>query len=92
MFRFSDINVEIQGENEMSVTEKIILDGKEMRENINDTENEKEFASDEDPLNMHRTASNEETLITETPDIINEEKLSLHQGKEKISILIDEFV
>ena len=32
IFRFSNINLEIQGENE-SIANKIILDGKEMREN-----------------------------------------------------------
>ena len=43
------------------------MDGKE----INDLENETEYASVEDPLNMHITASNETTLISEIPNIIN---------------------
>ena len=51
MFKFSDI-VENQGQSEC-VTEKNVSDGKEMTENIND-KSEAEFASDEDPLNMHR--------------------------------------
>ena len=37
-------------------------DRKEMTENINDR-SEIELASVEDPLNMHKTASNETTLI-----------------------------
>ena len=63
----------------MSVTKKI-LDGKEMRENINDTEEETEYASVEDPLNIHRIASNETTLISEIPDIINEENVIIAPG------------
>ena len=63
----------------MSVTKKN-LDGKEMRENINDTEEETEYASFEDPLNMHRIASNEATLISEIPDIINEENVIIAPG------------
>ena len=59
MFKFSDI-VEIQGKFEF-VTEKNVSNGKEMTENINGR-SETEFASVEDPLNMHITASNETTL------------------------------
>ena len=62
----SDIDVETQGENE-SVTENIIMDRK-----VNDTKNEIENASAEDQLNMHRNASNETTLTSEIPNIINE--------------------
>ena len=62
----SDIDVETQGENE-SVTENIIMDRK-----LNDTKNEIENASAEDQLNMHRNASNETTLTSEIPNIINE--------------------
>ena len=61
-FRFSDINVEIQGENEI-VIEKFVFDGKEMRQNISDTENETEYASVEDSLNMHRTTSKNNSNI-----------------------------
>ena len=60
MFKFSDI-IEIQGQSEC-VTEKNVSDRKEMTENINDR-SEIELASVEDPLNMHKTASNETTLI-----------------------------
>ena len=63
----SDTDVETQGENE-SVTENIIMDGKE----VNDTKNEIENASAEDQLNMHRNASNETTRISEIANIINE--------------------
>ena len=38
---------------------------------INDTETE--YISVENPLIMHNTASNETTLFSETPNIINEE-------------------
>lgn len=62
----SDTDVETQGENE-SVTENIIMDRK-----VNDTKNEIENASAEDQLNMHRNASNETTLTSEIPNIINE--------------------
>ena len=67
MFKFSDI-VEIQGESEC-VTEKNVFDGKEMTENINDR-SETDFTSVKDPLNMHRTAPNEITLVSEIPNII----------------------
>ena len=63
--RFSDINVGIPRKTE-SATGKIIMDGKEM----NDTENETEYASAEDPLNMRRTVSNETTLISKMPNIM----------------------
>ena len=46
-----------------------------MRENIIDTESETEYASVEDPLNMHRPASNETTLISDIPNILNEERV-----------------
>ena len=52
----------------MSVTENNIMGGKE----VNDTKNEIENASAEDQLNMHRNASNDTTLISEIPNIINE--------------------
>ena len=70
MFRFSNINLEIQGENE-SIAKKNILDGKEMRGNINHIESGTEYASVEGPLNTHRTASNKTTLISEIPNVIN---------------------
>ena len=42
---------------------------------------------------MHRTASNETTLISEIPNIINEEKITIAPGQRKkpVSILSDEF-
>ena len=91
MFKFSDI-VEIQGETE-SVTEKNISDGKEMTENVNYDRSETEFASFEDPLNMYRIASNETTLVSEIPNMINEENVIIapEQGKIPVSILRDKF-
>ena len=89
-FKFSDI-VEIQGHSEW-VTEKHVSSGKEMTENINDR-SKTEFASDEDPLKMHRTASNEITLVSEIPNIINNKNNIIASGQRKtpVSILSDEF-
>ena len=67
MSRFFDINIEVQGENER-VSEKTTI----AVEEINDNENETEYASVEYPLNMCRTASNQITLISEI--LIKEEK------------------
>ena len=72
MFKFSDI-VEIQGQSEC-VTGKYVSDKKEMTENINGS-SETQFALVEDPLNMHRTASNETNLVSEILNIINEENV-----------------
>ena len=82
--------MEIQGENR-SVTEKIISDGTEMSDSINNTETENDLF--EDFLSMHRTASNETALISEIPNIINEENVFVAPGEEKksASILSDEF-
>ena len=82
MFKFSDI-AEIQGQSEC-VTEKNVSDRKESTENINDR-SETEFASVEDPLNMHRIASNETNLVSDIPNIINDENviIALGQGKRQ---------
>ena len=63
-----------------------------MTENINDR-SKTEFASDEDPLKMHRTASNEITLVSEIPNIINNKNNIIAPGQRKtpVSILSDEF-
>ena len=89
MFRFSDI-VEIQEENEC-VTEKVFSDEKELGENMNDAEID--YASVENPLNIHRFPLNEATLISEIPNLINEENVIIApgQGKNLVSILSDEF-
>ena len=88
IIKFSNI-VEIQGKNR-SVTQKIILGGKEMSESTNDTETE--YASVEDSLNMHRIALNETTLVSEIPSIINEENdiITPREGKIPVSVLGDE--
>ena len=44
-----------------------------MRENINDTKSETEYAPVEVSLKMHRTASNETALISEIQNTVNEE-------------------
>ena len=85
MFRFFDI-VEIQVEIE-SFIEKIILDGTEMSERINDTGTE--YASVEDPLNTHKTTWNEVTLILEIPSIIKKENVIIaprQGGKTVLSL------
>ena len=71
---------------------KSILDEKETKKNITDTEIETEYASVEDPLNMNRPVSNETTLISEMPKTINEERVTIapRQGKILVSILSDE--
>ena len=91
MSQFSDI-VEIQGQSK-SVTEKKISDGEEMTENINDR-SETEFTLVEDPLNMHRTALNVTTLVSEIPNTINQENgiTAPGQGKNPVLILRDNFV
>ena len=61
---------ENQGETE-SVTENSISDGKEMNKNNNENASEAGYASVEDPLNMHRIATNEITQISEIPNIID---------------------
>ena len=90
MFKFSDI-VEMSGKTEGD-TENISNE-KEMTKNVNDTRSRTEFASFEDPLNMHRTASNETTLVSEIRNIIDEENVIIApgQGKTPVSILSDEF-
>ena len=90
MFKFSDI-VQIQKKSEFA-TEKNVSDRKEMAENINDR-SEIEFATVEDPLNMHRTATYETTLVFEIPSIINDENVNIvtGQGRKPVSVLSDEF-
>ena len=79
----SDI-AEIQGQFEC-INKKNDSDRKEMSKNINDR-SETEFALVQDPLNMHRTASDETILISDIPNIINKKMLLLHQGRARISI------
>ena len=61
-----------------------------MSENRNDSETE--YALVEDPLNMHRTASNGATLVSKIPKIINEENVIIAPRKEKKLILVTNFV
>ena len=81
MLNFPDINKN-QEETE-SVTENGISHGKEINKNNNENASEAEYASVEDPLNMHRTATNETPLISEIPNIINEENAIIVQGQGK---------
>ena len=80
MFTCTDI-VELKGQSEC-VAEKNVSDGKEMSKNINDR-SETEIALVDDPLNMQGTASNETTLVSEIPNIINEEKILFAPWQEK---------
>ena len=76
-----------------SVTENGISDGKKMNKNNNEIASEAEYASVDDPLNKHRTATNETTPISEIPNIINEKNVIIApgQGNSPDSILGDEF-
>ena len=75
--KFSDIN-EHQDVGE-SIHQKIVS-------------NEIEYDSVEDPLSMHRTASNEIALGLKVPYIFNDENTIVEPGQEKktVSILSDE--
>ena len=79
MFRFSDI-IEIQGENK-TVTEKRIFNRTEMNESINNTETG--YGLVEVPLSMHRSVSNETTLISEIPNIVTEENAIIAPGQKQ---------
>ena len=70
IFTFSD-TVQIQGQ----LLQKNVSDGKELTENIN-YRNETESASVKDPLNMHRTGSNDAKLVSEIPNVFREMSLS----------------
>ena len=48
---------------------------------MNDTETE--YASVEDLLNMHKTVSNKTTLISEIPNVNNEEDVIIALGQRK---------
>ena len=50
---------------------------------MNDTEIE--YASVEDPLKIHRSTSNETALVSEIPNIINEENVIIAPGQGKKS-------
>ena len=71
---------------------KITPDGTKIGESINDSETE--YASAEDPLSIHRTASNETNFISEILDLINEKNVIIApgQGRKLISILRDEIL
>ena len=71
---FSDI-VEIRGQDKMLLKNQI--EKKKLEVTV------KEYASVEDPLNMHRTASNETNLVSEIPNIINEENVIAAPGQGK---------
>ena len=47
----------------------------------------------DDPLNLHRVAANETTLISEIPDIIDEGNITIApgQGRFLVSILRDDY-
>ena len=70
---------------------KGLSDRKKMTENVNDIRSETEFVSLEYSLNMHRTASNETTLVSEIPNIINGENdiVAPKQRRKTVSILSD---
>ena len=86
MLKFSDF-VEMQGETEKGTAESIC----NPKENVN--ESESEYASVEDRLNIHRTASKETTLVSAIPNIVSNQNniIAPGQGKTPISVLSDEF-
>ena len=55
---------------------------------VSDNENETEYVSVEDPLNMHKTASNETAQFSEIPNIIIDENVTMAPGRGKIPVLI----
>ena len=59
-----------------------------MSENINDTRSKTELGSVEDLLRRYRTAPNERTLASESPNTTNEENVIIAPGQEKTSALI----
>ena len=62
-----------------------------MTENIIDR-SETEPATVDNSLNIHRTALNKTTLVSEIPNIINEEMfITLGQGKKTVLILSEKF-
>ena len=71
---------------------KLFLMGKKMTENIIDR-SETEPATVDNSLNIHRTALNKTTLVSEIPNIINEEMfiITLGQGKKPVPILSEKF-
>ena len=79
MVKCSDI-VEIQGENK-TVTEKGIFNRTEMNESTNNSETG--YGLVEDPLSMHRSVSNETTLISEIPNIVAEENVIIAPGQKQ---------
>ena len=42
----------------------------------------------DDPLNLHRVAANETTLISEIPSIIDEDNITIAPGQGNTSLLI----
>ena len=86
MLKFSDF-VELQGETEKGTAESIC----NPKENVN--ESESEYASVEDRLNIHRTASKETTLVSAIPNIVSNQNIIIApgQGKTPVSVLSDEF-
>ena len=63
-----------------------------MTKNINDI-SETEFVSVEDPINMHKTTSDETIFALKILIIINEKNgnIAPRQGKKSVLVLSDEF-
>ena len=72
---------------------KIISEGNEITENINDIKSEIGHGSIGDPLNMYRSASNETTLPSEILNVNNEENVIIAPGEGimPVSILSVEY-
>ena len=59
-----------------------------MNKNNNENASETEYASVEDPLNMHKTETNGTTLISEIFNRINEKNVFIAPGQGKTSVSI----
>ena len=59
-----------------------------MDKNTNKNTTEAEYSSVEDPLNMYKPATNDTTLISEIPKMINGQNIIIVSGEGKISVPI----
>ena len=63
---------------------KIFFHGKEISENTYGNRSKTEFTLVEDPLNMHRTTTNETTLASKAPNMINNKNVIIAPRQRKL--------
>ena len=70
--------------------EEILIFSETELENVLEkfTQNEPPFTLTEDSLNMHITASNETTLVSQVPIIIDKKRVIIAPGQEKNTISV----